>query len=163
MPVFLQKTKEDQETLEKVREWVDTHQCVPKALCGDMAFHTPSFTEYYRVHSIHPLPTGANTPWPNRAEAAVRLFKRQFKLLLVEVDQTPSLASCTLRSVIRKAVMARNSALTYGGKSPIELVTGRRPIDIIDIENADPQQLSAPLFLRPRKFAFPWVSFRVAF
>ena len=38
--------------------------------------------------------------------------------------------------------MARNTSLTYGGKTPLELAFGRRPRDVITVENSNPEQLS---------------------
>jgi hypothetical protein len=48
-----------------------------------------------------------------------------------------------IKHLVKKAVWARNTQLTFSGKSPIELAFGRRPPDIIQTENADPAQLSA--------------------
>ena len=90
------------------------------------------------------MPTGPATAWPNRAEAAVRLFKRSFSILADAVASDPELAKQTPRHIMRKACLARNSLLTYGGKTPLELAFGRRPKDIIDVENANPQQLGEP-------------------
>ena len=33
--------------------------------------------------------------------------------------------------------------LTYGGKAPLELAFGRRPVDVITVENSTPSQLTA--------------------
>merc|ERR1712016_129643 len=46
------------------------------------------------------------------------------------------------RALMRKAAMARNTSLTYGGKTPLELAFGRRPRDVITVENSNPEQLS---------------------
>ena len=35
--------------------------------------------------------------------------------------------------------------VTYGGKTPVELVFGRKPRDIITVENCSPEQLSVPV------------------
>ena len=40
--------------------------------------------------------------------------------------------------------MARNMAVTYGGKSPVELAFGRRPRDVLNAETQDLEQLTAP-------------------
>ena len=53
------------------------HNCMPKAIVGDEAFFQEDFLTYYRTHGIKECPCGSRTPWPNRAESAVRLFKRQ--------------------------------------------------------------------------------------
>ena len=44
------------------------------------------------MHNVKRIPTGSHTPWPNRAEMGVRLFKK-FVLALVDtasknLDQT---------------------------------------------------------------------------
>jgi hypothetical protein len=72
------------------------------------------------------------------------LFKRSFGILADSVASDPELSKQTPRHIIRKACLARNSLLTYGGKTPIELAFGRRPRDIVDVENANPQQLGEP-------------------
>ena len=41
------------------------------------------------------------------------------------------------------ACQARNSMVTFGGVTPLELAFGRRPADIIGVDIADPAQLSA--------------------
>ena len=47
-----------------------------------------------------------------------------------------------MRSLLREACWARNVSCTYGGKTPIELALGRRPPDIVTLENANPAQLT---------------------
>ena len=41
-------------------------------------FHSSDFKDFYNFEGIDPIPLGPYPPWPNRAETAVRLFKRQF-------------------------------------------------------------------------------------
>ena len=58
-------------------EWMDTFRMNPKVICADMAFHHPrDMQPFYRMHNVKRLPTGPHTPWPNRAEMGVRLFKK---------------------------------------------------------------------------------------
>ena len=81
-----------------------TFQMNPKAICADMAFHHPhDMQALYRMHNEKRIPTGPHTPWPNRAEMGVRLFK---KFLLALVTQ-----------------------ITPSGKTPLELAMGRGPRD----------------------------------
>ena len=54
---------------------------MPKAVVGDEAFFQEDFLTYYRTHGIKECPSGSRTPWPNRAESAVRLFKRQWQIM----------------------------------------------------------------------------------
>ena len=64
------------EVISKLHEWMDTFQMNPKAICADMACHHPhDMQAFYRMHNTKTLPTGPHTPWPNRAEMGVRLFK----------------------------------------------------------------------------------------
>ena len=140
--------------LESLREWMDVYQCRPKAICADMAFMGPEkFTKFYSYHSIHPLPTGPRTPWPNRAETAVRLYKRMFAILVADVAADPSLKTVTIREVMRKACLARNSAVMFSGKTPLELAFGRKPMDLLDVENMTPEQLTADVPEAERKAA----------
>jgi len=55
-----------------LREWNEQNKCIPKAIVGDKAFFSDKFNEYYKFHGIQALPCGPRTPWPNRAETAVR-------------------------------------------------------------------------------------------
>ena len=89
------------------------------------------------------MPTGRATPWPNRAETAVRLFKRQYEKLLMDASVHPALNKVTLRDLIRECCWARNTTLTISGYTPVELATGRRPTDHSDLELMKPDQLSA--------------------
>ena len=41
------------------------------------------------------MPTGRATPWPSRAETAVRLFKRQYEKLLMDASVHPTLNKVT--------------------------------------------------------------------
>ena len=81
------------------------------------------------------------TPWPNRAETAVRLFKRQWQLMTKSLEDD-RFKGVTIREAIKRTVWARNTQLTTSGYSPLEIATGRRPPDLLDIETADPAQLS---------------------
>ena len=94
------KSTSPSEVIAKLHEWMDTFQMNPKAICADMAFHQPpDMQAFHRMHNVKRLPTGPHTPWPNRAEMGVRLFKK-FLLALVDtasknLDQT-TLAQITL-------------------------------------------------------------------
>ena len=48
----------------------------------------------------------------------------------------------TVREAVQKTVWARNTQLTISGYSPLEIATGRRPPDLLDVETSDPAQLS---------------------
>ena len=86
---------------------------------------------------------GPQTPWPNRAEAAVRLFKQQVRLTLDGVRADPKCNPFTFGMLLRMASLTRNSMVTFGGVTPLEMAFGRRPPDIIGVDNADPAQLTA--------------------
>ncbi len=135
------------EVIQKLHEWMDTYQCTPKAVCADMAFHNPvEFKEFYRLHDIKPIPTGPYTPWPNRAETTVRLFKKFFHILVENVakgDMELQLKDVTASQLMRKAATVRNTQVTASGKTPLELAFGRKPRDLLDPANMNPQQLTA--------------------
>ena len=82
LAAFPQKTMNSAETIDNLREWMELYQSTPKAICSDMAFTTGDFEVFYRNHGIRPMPTGPGTPWPTRAEAAVRLFKAHLSYFL---------------------------------------------------------------------------------
>eukprot|EP00435_Cladocopium_sp_Y103_P014253 s2970_g3.t1 len=48
----------------------------------------------------------------------------------------------TIREVVKRTMWARNIQVTISGYSPLEIATGRRPPDLLDIETYDPAQLS---------------------
>ena len=130
-------------TQDLFREWMHVHSCKPKWVVADMAFFTPSWMTFWKTHGVKTMPTGRATPWPNRAETAVRLFKRQYEKLLTDASTHPTLNKVTLRDLIRECCWARNTTLTISGYTPVELATGRRPTDHSDLELMKPDQLSA--------------------
>ena len=143
------KSTSTSEVISKLHEWMDTFQMNPKAICADMAFHHPhDMQAFYRMHNVKRLPTGPHTPWPNRAEMGVRLFKK-FLLALVDtasknLDQTTlSQIAPTPTQLMRKAATVRNTQVTLSGKTPLELAMGRRPRDLLDPATMNPEQLTS--------------------
>ena len=60
-------------------------------------------------------------------------------------------ASLENHSLVRQACVTRNSTITYGGVTPLELAFGHRPRDIVTPENSDPAQLTGePADGRPK-------------
>ena len=111
----------------------------PKAICAYLAFHHfHDVQAFYRMHNVKKIPTGPHTPWPNRAETGVRLFKK-FLLALVDtasknLDQT-TLAQITLAQSRRKAATVRNTQVTLSCKTP---AMGRKTKNIIHANQAGP-------------------------
>ena len=117
----------------------------PKSVCADNAFVSEAWEKFHSYHNVKPISLGPKTPWPNRAEAAVRTFKRYLKLLVNEIKDRVTLrlsAMVTPELILREACWARNITHTYGGKTPLELAFGRRPPDIMSTENATLGQLT---------------------
>ena len=136
-----QNSLNNKETIQALRLWTDEHNCMPKAIVGDEAFFREDFLTYYRTHGIKECPCGPRTPWPNRAESAVRLFKRQWQIMSKNLEDD-RFKGVTIREAVKRTVWARNTQLTVSGYSPLEIATGRRPPDLLDIETSDPAQLS---------------------
>ena len=136
-----QSSLNNKETIQCLRNWTDENNCMPKAIVGDEAFFSEDFLTSYRTHGIKECPCGARTPWPNRAETAVRLFKRQWQLMTKSLEDD-RFKGDTIREAIKRTVWARNTQLTISGYSPLEIATGRRPPDLLDIETSDPAQQS---------------------
>ena len=127
----------------QMTEYFEVYQ--PKVVVGDQQFMSVELEAYYARSGIKPVGIGPDTPWPNRAEAAVRLTKHQIKLMLdglIKGFGAASLENVTYHSLVRQACMTRNSMVTYGGVTPLELAFGRRPRDIVTPENSDPAQLT---------------------
>ena len=131
------------ETLRAFRQWTEENNCVPKGIVGDQAFFTPQFMSYYKFHGITPYPCGPRTPWPNRAETAVRLFMRTWSIMAKALADEGYAERVTVRQAVKKVAWARNCQLTVSGYSPLEIATGRRPPDLLDVETSTPEQLSA--------------------
>ena len=142
LAVIPQTTASAVETLEAFRKWICDNNCVPKQIVGDMAFSGEAFENFYKFRAINFIPTGPRTPWPNRAESAVRLFKTTVFLLAKECSDEPGLPFPSFRQLCMKANWARNIAPMLSGKSPLECATGRRPPPLLDVETANPEQLT---------------------
>ena len=54
----------------------------------------------------------------------------------------------TVRQAVKKVAWARNCQLTVSGYSPLEIATGRRPPDLLDVETCSPEQLQSILLPR---------------
>ncbi len=68
---------------------METFHCTPLAVCADMAFQSTEVQYFFRRLNIKPFfSTGPYTPWPNRAEAAVRVFKETLHDLCSQVGSS---------------------------------------------------------------------------
>ena len=61
-----------------------------------------------------PLSAGPYTPWPNRAEAAVRYFKATLFDLCAQIGSSPELKQVTVRELLRKSSAVRSSTVSTG-------------------------------------------------
>ena len=145
-----QKTLLPEETISALRLWIEENNCVPKRVVGDTAFFTPDFEKFYKYHNIAQYPCGPRTPWPNRAETAVRLFKKTWVLFVKSLGEEGMFQKITLRQAVTRIVFVRNCQLTVSGYSPLEVATGRRPPDLLDVETSNPEQLSLEGLLEDR-------------
>ena len=136
-----QNSLSNKETIQALRLWTDENNCMPEAIVGDEAFFQEDFLTYYRTHGIKECPCGSRTPWPNRAESAARLFKRQWHVMPKNLEND-RFRGVTVREAVKRAVWAKSTQLTVSGYSPLEIATGRRPPDLLDVETSDPAQLS---------------------
>ena len=96
--------------------------------------------------SVERLPTGPHTPWPNRGEMGVQLFKK-FLCALVDtasknLDNT-TFSQITPAQLMRKAVTVRNTQVTLSSKTPMELAMGGRPRDLMDPGSMNPEELTS--------------------
>ena len=99
-----------------------------------------------RMHNIKRLSAGPHTPWPNRAEMVLRLFKKFLSALMAKasknLDQT-TLSQITPAQLMRKAATARITQVTLNGKTPMELAIRRRPRDLMDPASMSQDQLTS--------------------
>ena len=140
---YVVEDKSAETTIKCLMDYFETYQLNPRYVVGDQAFMGPVMESFHNRKSIVPIALGPATPWPNRAEAGVRLFKRQVDLMLKMVSDTPALAGVTYKQLLRQACLARNSTVTFGGVTPLEMAFGRRPADVIGVEQQGPAELSA--------------------
>ena len=139
---YVVQNRSDLVTISHLQEYFETYQLNPKYIVADQAFMGTEMEDYYNRHNIRPISLGPSTPWPNRAEAAIRLFKKQVSLMLISLKDDPLLANITYKQLLRQACISRNTMVTHGGVTPIESAFGRRPADITAIENMTPAQLT---------------------
>ena len=99
-----QNSLDKKETLTHLRAWNEQNNCIPKAIVGDEAFFSDEFKEYYKFHGIKGLPCGPRTPWPNRAETAVRLFKKQWTLMATSLEGDERFNGVTIRQAVKMTV-----------------------------------------------------------
>ena len=143
MTSFPCETKSDGETIDLLLDYFDLYQLSPKYIVGDQGFSGTELEAFYNRKGIRFIALGPQTPWPNRAEAAVHLFKQQVRLTLDGVRADPKCNPFTFGMLLRMASLTRNSMVTFGGVTPLEMAFGRRPQDIIGVDNADPARLTA--------------------
>ena len=138
-------TTQEVENITVLRNYFDQYHLQPKSVVADQAFMTETWEHFYQSLDITPISLGPNTPWPNRAEAAVRLLKAQLKIMLssIKAGTAPAtLKKVTYRQLVKAAATVRNQTVTYGGVTPLELAFGRRPADLIQLDGATPTQLT---------------------
>ena len=134
-------TTQEVENITVLRNYFDQYHLQPKSVVADQAFMTETWEHFYQSLDITPISLGLNTPWPNRAEAAVRLLKAQLKIMLssIKAGTAPAiLKKVTYRQLVKAAATVRNQTVTYGGVAPLELAFGRRPADLIQLDVATP-------------------------
>ena len=68
-------TTQEVENITVLRNYFDQYHLQPKSVVADQAFMTETWEHFYQSLDITPISLGPNTPWPNRAEAAVRLLQ----------------------------------------------------------------------------------------
>ena len=126
-----QKTKLHNETIGMFEQSFNDLQCRPKAICGDNYFmdegNPPQdLMKFYQYYGIKTIPLGPHTPWPNRAEAAVKIIKHNIQILADSLrrfeEELPSIRHVPVRHLVSRACWARNMSVTYGGKTPAESV-----------------------------------------
>ena len=138
-------TTQEVENITVLRNYFDQYHLQPNSVVADQAFMTETWEHFYQFLDIRPISLGPNTPWPNRAEAAVRLLKAQLKIMLssIKAGTAPAtLKKVTYRQLVKAAATVRNQTVTYGGVAPLELAFGRRPADLIQLDVATPTQLT---------------------
>ena len=99
---FAPRTKDSHETVQCLMKWMDTFHCTPHNICADMAFQSTEVRYFFRRFGIKPFSTGPYTPWPNRAEAVVKVFKATLHALCAQIGTWSELKQGTVRELLRK-------------------------------------------------------------
>ena len=136
-------TTQEVENITVLRNYFDQYHLQPKSVVADQAFMTDTWEHFYQSLDITPISLGSNTPWPNRAEAAVRLLKAQLKIMLssIKAGTAPAtLKKVTYRLLVKAAATVRNQTV-YGGVTPLELAFGR-PAHLMQLDVATPTRLT---------------------
>ena len=136
---------QEAENITVLRNYFDQRHLQPKPVVGDQAFMTETWEHFYQSLDITPISLGPNTPWPNRAEAAVQSLKAQLKIMLNSTksgNAPATLKKVTHRQLVKAAATVRNQTVTDAGVAPLELAFGRRPADLIQFDVATPTQLT---------------------
>ena len=91
-------------------------QIKPKRIVGDSAFMEPSWERFYTTNDMQRITMGPFTPWPNRAEASMRLLKTNIYQLFEDVQHDPvRKAGVTTQDIIKEGCWARYVSCTYWG------------------------------------------------
>ena len=102
------------ETLGAFRQWTEENNCVPKGVVGDQAFFPDQFMAYCKLHGITLYPCGPRTPWPNRAETAVRLFKRTWSIMAKALADESYAEKVTVRQAVKKLSVDSFRLFSFG-------------------------------------------------
>jgi len=89
MTSFPCEKKTENATAALLMDYFDLDQLSPKYIVGDQGFSGLELEAFYNRKGIRFIALGPQTPWPNRAEAAVRLFKQQVRLNVDGVRADP--------------------------------------------------------------------------
>ena len=114
----VQRDKSIAETCRALRMIFEREERKPKTLVGDQYFHSDAkWQEWYSYHNVRPIALGPYTPWPNRAEAAVKTVKHHVVILIDSLSryatEEPIIGDFTVEEAVSAATSARNKHLTY--------------------------------------------------
>ena len=114
---YVVQTQSDRETINCLMEYFETYPLTPKYIGGDQAFRGLEMESFWNRMNIRSISIGPGTPWPNRAEAAVRLREKQVTLLLKTIAEDPALGDVAYRQLLRQASLAKNSIVSHRGEN----------------------------------------------
>eukprot|EP00439_Symbiodinium_sp_Y106_P066001 s314_g10.t1 len=99
-------------------------------------------TELLKLHLKH---YHMSTEQFKKRTSALKIPAKIYEEYEKAVTEDPSRYEITYRQLLRQASLARNSMVTFGGVSPLEMAFGRRPADLLYPENMTPEELTASL------------------
>jgi hypothetical protein len=125
---YFDPMKREAEASDALLEFIQ-HVGIPSALHtdGSKTQTLGSWKALVKQHHIKTTETEPNSPWQNRAEAAIRELKRHVSRLMRKTNSPLSLWDYCCNLVARIKNLTANNYYAAHGRTPVEILTGDTP------------------------------------